>query len=42
MKDDREKALAAGMNDYLTKPYRTDQLATFLERAHQQIAAGSR
>jgi CheY-like chemotaxis protein len=42
MKDDREKALAAGMNDYLTKPYRADQLATFLERAYQQIAAGSR
>ncbi|MEM9553939.1 MAG: response regulator [Acidobacteriota bacterium] len=32
MKGDREECLAAGMDDYLAKPFRISQLATVLER----------
>jgi len=32
MQGDRERCIAAGMDDYLTKPIRYDQLATILER----------
>ena len=32
MKGDRERCLAAGMNDYLTKPLRPDELSRMIER----------
>ena len=32
MKGDREKCLDAGMDDYLAKPFQTEQLATLLAR----------
>jgi CheY-like chemotaxis protein len=32
MRGDREKCLAAGMNEYITKPIRTQELQALLER----------
>jgi signal transduction histidine kinase/DNA-binding response OmpR family regulator len=37
MKEDREKALAAGMNDFISKPFRPNELGDALERAHLEI-----
>ena len=40
MQDDRERCLAAGMDEYLTKPIRPAELADALERAAQPRAPG--
>jgi signal transduction histidine kinase/CheY-like chemotaxis protein len=41
MQDDRDRASAAGMNDFLTKPFRPEQLVTVLENAHQKLSAAT-
>jgi CheY-like chemotaxis protein len=38
MKGEREKCLAAGMDDYLTKPVRTPDLKAVLEKHEQGVA----
>ena len=37
MEGDRKAALAAGMNDYITKPIRVEELIAALERAWSEI-----
>jgi signal transduction histidine kinase/CheY-like chemotaxis protein len=40
MEGDREKCLAAGMNDYISKPTREADLLAVLERAQQALSPG--
>jgi CheY-like chemotaxis protein len=42
MKGDREQALAAGMDDYLTKPLRLDDPAAMLEKWDSATVPGER
>lgn len=39
MKEDRDRCMEAGMDDYLSKPTRKDQLATVLQRWSQVLAS---
>jgi signal transduction histidine kinase/DNA-binding response OmpR family regulator len=38
LRGDREKCLAAGMDDYVTKPVQADSIAQALERAHAYLS----
>jgi len=38
MQEDRTRAIAAGMNDFVAKPFRLQELAEALERAHTELA----
>jgi len=41
MNEDREKVIEAGMNDFVTKPFRPQQLADALERAYEKVSGRS-
>jgi CheY-like chemotaxis protein len=38
MQGDREACFAAGMNDYISKPIKTEELAAAMERAVKALA----
>ena len=40
MQEDREACLAAGMDDYVAKPIRPEELASALSRAHAEGRGG--
>ncbi len=41
MREDRDKAIAAGMNDFIAKPFRPHELAEALERAWDSITSST-
>ena len=41
MTEDRCRCLDAGMDDYMSKPFRTEQLLTMLAKWHPLVARGN-